>query len=330
MVDILLYIILISIIVFVFIKLSSLRLFKFILDRPNKKRKFHKKPTPLIGGIIIFSSIILYNFVIEESIQLEFIILVSFFFILGFLDDIFNINAFLKLLGSLLILSIFINIFQLDQFYFYEIGVINLNNDFSIFFSILCILLFVNSSNMIDGIDGLSLSYFIILCIFLILNNQIGNNEFLIFLLVNLIIVIILNLNQKLFLGDSGIYLICIIFAELIISNHKIEMSNENVYNKFYAENIFLLMLYPGLDMLRLFMSRTLKGKSPFTPDRNHFHHMLLNKFNSKNALIIYSFLLVMPILTSSLININKLMLISFWIIVYISTILYLKKFNEN
>ena len=76
---------------------------------------------------------------------------------------------------------------------------------------------------MIDGIDGLSLSYFIILCIFLILNNQIGNSEFLIFLLVSLIIIITLNLNKKLFLGDSGIYLICMIFAELIISNHKIE-----------------------------------------------------------------------------------------------------------
>ena len=67
-------------------------------------------------------------------------------------------------------------------------------------------------------------------------------------------------------------------------------IANENVNNVFYAENIFLLMLYPGLDMLRLFISRILKGKSPFTSDRNHFHHMLLNKFNSKYALIIYSF----------------------------------------
>ena len=52
------------------------------------------------------------------------------------------------------------------------------------------------------------------------------------------------------------------IFAELIISNHNIEIANENVNNVFYAENIFLLMLYPGLDMLRLFISRILKGKS--------------------------------------------------------------------
>lgn len=326
MVDIFVFIILISITAFVYIKLSCFRIFKFILDNPDKKRKFHKKPTPLIGGIIIFSNIILYNLFIEENVQLEFIILVSLFFILGFLDDIFNINAFLKLLVSILILSIFINDFQLDQVYFYDIGIVNLNNSFSIFFSILCILLFINSTNMIDGIDGLSLSYFIIFCIFLILNNQTGNNEFLIFLLINFLIIIILNLNKKLFLGDSGIYLICIIFAELIISNHKIEITNEDVYNAFYSENIFLLMLYPGLDMLRLFVSRSFKSKSPFSSDRNHFHHLLLNKFNNINTLTIYSFLLVLPVLMSSIININKLMLISFWIIVYICSVLYLKK----
>ena len=268
MVDIFVFIILISITAFVYIKLSCFRIFKFILDNPDKKRKFHKKPTPLIGGIIIFSNIILYNLFIEENVQLEFIILVSLFFILGFLDDIFNINAFLKLLVSILILSIFINDFQLDQVYFYDIGIVNLNNSFSIFFSILCILLFINSTNMIDGIDGLSLSYFIIFCIFLILNNQTGNNEFL----------------------------------------------------------IFLLMLYPGLDMLRLFVSRSFKSKSPFSSDRNHFHHLLLNKFNNINTLTIYSFLLVLPVLMSSIININKLMLISFWIIVYICSVLYLKK----
>ena len=71
MTDILLYIILTSITVFVFIKLSNLRMFKFILDKPDKKRKFHKKPTPLIGGIILFSNIILYCLVIEQSIKLN-------------------------------------------------------------------------------------------------------------------------------------------------------------------------------------------------------------------------------------------------------------------
>ncbi len=54
------------------------------------------------------------------------------------------------------------------------------------------------------------------------------------------------------------------------------------------VDEIFLLLMIPGLDMLRLFIERLLQKKNPLKPDRNHFHHLLLNRFQRYNVLIIY------------------------------------------
>ena len=83
----------------------------------------------------------------------------------------------------------------------------------------------------------------------------------------------ILNFKNRLFLGDNGSlvlsFIICYVFIKL--------------YNKeivFYVEQVCLFMLLPVIDLLRLFIVRLLNGKSPFKPDNNHLHHMLIKKFN--------------------------------------------------
>lgn len=315
---------------FIFLKFSKLESFSFILDKPDKKRKFHKKSTPLIGGIILFFNFIFYNFFFNQVFESEFFILISLFFCLGLLDDIFNINAFLKLFTSILILYFFVDFFQLEQIYFNTLGIISLDEKFSIFFSILAILLFINSSNMIDGINGLSLSYFIFICFILILTNQNQDPNFFFFLIINLLVLFFLNLKEKLFLGDAGIYFICIIFGQIIMSNHKVGIDTQQFYNFLFAENIFLIMIFPGLDMLRLFIVRIAKMRSPFSPDRNHLHHLLLNKFKKNKALLIYFCLLVAPLCSSLVVSLNKLLVILFWIVVYIFVILNLKNYSEN
>ena len=62
-----------------------------------------------------------------------------------------------------------------------------------------------------------------------------------------------------------------------------------NYYNNGYikSDQIFLLMMIPGIDMLRLFIIRITKKKNPFSADSKHFHHRLLNNFNSTNVFYI-------------------------------------------
>ena len=130
---------------------------------------------------------------------------------------------------------------------------------------------------MFDGINLQSSSYFIIL-VFYILNLH-DNNFFLVFLLISLIIIFKLNFKGKIFMGDSGIYILSFFLSYLIIKNYNINV-------KINADLIFILMMLPGIDMLRLFIFRILNKKNPFSPDKNHIHHLLLEKLFSKVSLI--------------------------------------------
>ena len=53
----------------------------------------------------------------------------------------------------------------------------------------------------------------------------------------------------------------------------------------------------PGLDLCRVMFQRIFSKKNPFTPDRQHLHHLLLNKFNLNKSLILLYLLILMPIL---------------------------------
>ena len=64
----------------------------------------------------------------------------------------------------------------------------------------------------------------------------------------------------------------------------------------FYVEEIFLLFLIPGLDLVRLFSVRISNGKSPFLGDLNHLHHLLVDKFGYLKSLVIYLSLVNIPI----------------------------------
>ena len=103
----------------------------------------------------------------------------------------------------------------------------------------------INAFNLFDGLNGLSLSYFV--SIFLYLVFKFGNYE-LTFWLVTCIVLLYFNLKNKLFLGDSGVYILSSYLGLKLIEIH-----NER-YQEFSAENIFLLLMIPGIDMLRVFL----------------------------------------------------------------------------
>ena len=178
-------------------------------------------------------------------------LLTSFFiFILGILDDKFSIGPNKKFLFLLLI--IIPSIYYSDQLLIENVRfsfvnkVLNLNS-FSFFWTLLCFLLFINALNMFDGINLQVSIYSKILCFSLIILN--GFENIFISILASLIVFSILNFKSKSFLGDGGTYLLAYIFGYSFI---KLYNSNLNIY----SDQIVLIMLLPGLELMRLFIIR--------------------------------------------------------------------------
>ena len=264
-----------------------------IIDNPDNKRKLHKAPTPLFGGPAIFIVLILYNsiqyYFYQNNYTIWNMIFLTIIFLVGFIDDRNGVSPNKKLLFLFIAFYIFIqfndsiNIQNLEfTTFLYKINL----GMFSTLFLTFCALLLINALNMTDGKNGLCASIQIIILLILISfsNNKI-NNSFEITYIIFLLIFLIFNLNGKVFLGDSGVYL-----GAFIIIN-KIFYCYESI-SYFKVEQIFILLMIPGIDMFRVFLIRLIKKKSPFEGDRNHFHHLLEKKFNNFQCLIIYLLLI--------------------------------------
>ena len=287
-----------------------------LYDSPDSVRKFHNGKVANIGGFLFFinlSAVILYlNFFNEvglnpfsDTSQLNLFYFFSLiFFIIGYCDDKFNINPNVKLI--LFIILIFFILFFFPDWIIKSLNFSFYENSFNIskisyFFTILAFLLFINAFNMFDGINLQSVSYSIlILIIFFIKSNF---NLFYLCLVIPLLILFYLNYKNKCFLGDNGTLLISFIFSFLFIHFH-------NNIKSLFADEIFLIMLIPGLDMLRLFILRIVKGRNPFHPDRNHIHHLLVKKFGNKFSLAILFALIFLPNIIVQFYNITFFLII--------------------
>ena len=102
-----------------------------------------------------------------------------------------------------------------------------------------------------------------------------------------------------------------------------------NIEKSFYVDEIVLIMLIPGLDLMRLFLQEYRKKKHPFSADRNHLHHLLSDKYNDKKAYIIILMLIWAPVLIAKFFEIYFIMILGN-IIFYTMLIYKLKYFKNN
>lgn len=279
-----------------------------IIDHPIDKRKIHTQPTPLIGGTIIILNLYLVNLYLILSNQISNLdILVLIFctisFIIGLIDDIYNISSIKKLFliaAAYFIITFFDKNLFLKYLYSDSTEKFYYLNFLSIFFTVLCILLLVNAFNLSDGINFLAIMIAIIWLVYIFFLFKNINNSYII-ILVSLIIMTPFNFKGEFFLGDSGSLLLGSFIGIVFITNYNQEMDFE--MNKISLESIFIIFMIPGIDMFRLFLERILKRKNPFEGDSEHLHHFLYKIYNLKLTLIFYFILITIPIL----INYNNL-----------------------
>ena len=304
-----------------------------IYDKPNKILKKHKSNVPLVGGIIIIINIIIYSFlslffetpfkniVILNKEYISVFFLATSFFLLGLYDDKFKLDP-----GKKFFLSIVFCIFALTLNQNLLIENVNLSfldrtlifNEFSFFFTLFCVIILINSLNFYDGINGQSLIFFII--VFGYLSIQSPLQLFYLILIFVCIFILFLNLQNKIFLGDSGVYLLGSILAILLIYEYNIFKTIR------FADEIFLLLILPGLDLLRLTVMRILKGKNAFYGDRNHIHHLLIKSNGLIKTNLILAVLTSLPIILFKVLVLNFFLVFIFFVIIYCFAILKMKK----
>ena len=274
-----------------------------VFDYPDKNRKRQKEKVPITGGLLIFFNYILlillnelfrlslFNYLDISSLDFVaiFIVVPSIFYLIGLYDDKYDLNPFSKFLISIVLFYIIIQLN--NNFLINKIIVNSLNinisiTGLSIFISILCYLLFQHAFNMFDGINLQIGFYSLFFLIFLFYLTKIN---FFVLLILPFLFFLVLNFKNKSYMGDSGCYFI----SYLISINCVFFYNNERIL----SEEIFLLMMIPGIDMFRLFILRLYKKRSPFSPDRNHLHHYLTLKLSYLSANLISMILIIFPMI---------------------------------
>jgi len=272
---------------------------KKLYDVPDDKRKFHKQPIPSLGGLGMFVGFILsilltVNFASEAPEFQYYIAAFLLIFFLGIKDDILILSATKKFIGQLLVAGILVYKANLVIFNMHGLfGVYELNTFCSYSLTIFAIVVIVNAFNLIDGVDGLAgglgLISSLVFAIFFLVNQNIPYAVLAFSFAGCLLAFLYYNFHPaRIFMGDTGSLLIGLVNSILVVKFIQ-QGSTYTFYPVSAAPAVgFGILLLPLMDTLRVFTIRVIQGRSPFSPDRNHIHHLFLSKgFNHKSITII-------------------------------------------
>ena len=258
---------------------------KKLFDEPDE-RKVHKAVIPTLGGLGIFAGFIVAMLMgAPHSPELQYFsasIIVIFF--LGLKDDILILSANKKFIGQLIAAGIimrFGNIY-LDNMHGF-LGINQIPHFASIVLTLFAIIVITNSFNLIDGVDGLAgslgfVTTFAFGCYFYYANEL--TYAVMAFSLSGATLgFLIYNFSPaKIFMGDTGSLLIGLINSILVIKFIHVAGTPGHSYSFNSAPALgFAVLMIPLFDTLRVFGLRILDRRSPFSPDRIHIHHYLLD-----------------------------------------------------
>lgn len=261
---------------------------KMLFDVPNE-RKIHVSPIPSLGGLGIFAGFViscLLTISFHNASEFQFFIAAALvIFFLGIKDDILIISPLKKFIGQ--VLAAFLIIYkggvQIKSMYGF-LGIYELPELFSLMLTYFTVIVIINSFNLIDGVDGLAGSLgFMATFIFGLYFLKIDLLPYatLSFALAgSLAAFLIFNFQPaRIFMGDTGSLLIGLTTSILVIKFINVSSSSGVSYPLEASPAIgFAILMIPLLDTLRVFGIRILHRRSPFSPDRNHVHHLLLDR----------------------------------------------------
>jgi UDP-GlcNAc:undecaprenyl-phosphate/decaprenyl-phosphate GlcNAc-1-phosphate transferase len=280
---------------------------KKLFDMPDARKVHHSPITPL-GGLGIFAGFIfgsLLTVQFSQNGELQYFIAAAFvIFFLGLKDDILVISPIKKFIGQVLAAFIIIyygniQIRSMNGF----LGIYQLPEMFSLLLTYFAVIVVINSFNLIDGVDGLAgslgLLSTVIFGVYFLHVGMLAYSVIAFSLAGSLLAFLIFNFQPaKIFMGDTGSLLVGTINAILVVKFINVANSSNTSFPINASPAVgFTILMIPLLDTLRVFGIRILHRRSPFSPDRNHIHHLLLDRGFSHRAI------------TLSLVAVNTLMI---------------------
>lgn len=263
-----------------------------LVDLPNE-RKIHKIPVSRIGGVAIWSStmltfllLVFLSYYPYGSLLSGILLGGSLMFLLGLIDDIYNLNAKFKLFIQIAIVTIV---------YLLGVKIDTIINPFGGVFelgwlsypiTLLWIVGICNAVNFIDGVDGLAGSVITVNSITLAIvavamtpSNSIS--ALIAFILAgSMLAFLAYNFNPaKIFMGDSGA-----LFAGFLLASLSITGVMKTATLAILLP--FVVLAVPIMDITFSSLRRIMKGTSPFVADSEHIHHKLLKAGFSQNKTV--------------------------------------------
>lgn len=272
----------------IFPKALNIALVKNIVDNPNA-RKLQRTPVPILGGLTIFFGMTMgiASAIMQGDYVDIFPVLVSMILILiiGTIDDIIDLTPSFRFLIEIMIVLvlIFSSGASLNDFHglwgFWEVPMW-----FSLMLTIVAAVGMINAINLIDGVDGLSSGFCIMASsLFGIMFYFAGNGSMLVLAAVAIGALIpfffhnVFGRTSKMFIGDGGTLLMGIILSTFVIRTltHGTSCASLDP-NLGLIPFTISVMSIPVFDTLRVMSIRILRGKSPFSPDKTHLHHLFI------------------------------------------------------
>lgn len=272
---------------------------KRLFDLPDS-RKVHQVPVPRLGGISFFPVILISScfilgvrvstgFPIVELPAHEFLFFTvggMMLFLIGVADDLIGVGYRYKFLVQ--IIAAFLIVCPGEWFNTLGglFGIYELPVTLGVLFTLFVVVYITNAINLIDGIDGLASGLSCIALSVLGIICMVEGDEIYAQLAFATLGVIVpfwfynvfgnAKRGHKLFMGDTGSLILGYIISLLVIHLSRNDMSEANEEAHSHMVLAFSTLIVPLFDVVRVVIHRLREGKSPFLPDKNHFHHKLL------------------------------------------------------
>jgi len=266
-------------------------------------RSAHDAQATKTGGITVFVTLFLittYLYIIKQELY-DFSILIplGIMFIVGVYDDFYNADFKLKFFLQIVVAKILIDQgFIIDHFHG-VLGLQEIPRIASQIFTVFVFLVIVNAINFIDGVDGMAITEIIKVILLVEFFSKSTTPIYFLGIIIILSSITLYYFNfkkeNKVFLGDAG----SLLFGTLIAVYLFHVLGSEYTFKEYSQINkplfTITLIIYPLADLLRVFIVRISNKKSPFSPDQNHIHHLLLKKgYSHFKVVLIIQFISLM------------------------------------
>lgn len=263
--------------------LQPLARFAGLVDHPGGRKK-HNGTIPLIGGIAMYFGLI----VAVAGIQAPIAGIGGLFLggavllIVGTIDDKKGLSTWIRFLAQIVaaLIMVYVSGVKLTSLgHLFGSEPIELG-DWAVPFTVFATVGVINALNMSDGMDGLAGGLTLITVVGLMIASALGGDVSVFYLFPGLVAVIsaflMFNMrtpwrsHAKIFMGNGGSMLLGFIVAWLLVS------LSQGDHPSVAPSTALWLFALPLLDTVCIMVRRVMKGRSPFAPDREHFHHILL------------------------------------------------------